>query len=250
MEILTISLVSFVSLASFSTCWFSLIYSYFKLFNNLPEKNRKRVCEFIPGLLHASLISPLAIYFFFTEDAEILRNNLYGYSSLIQYYMSISLGFFIYDMSIGFIKNNYIFILHGVISSTLCICIMYPFNHYMAAVFLLFEISSIPYNIRMIMIYTNSANGFKYNVIQLLFISSFMGIRICLGIPLSIYAIYDIINLIYLGQQHSTTQCIMIVVSSTLLNCLNIYWTYGIVKKIIYTYQLYKSNKLNKTINN
>ena len=238
--------ISCVSITSYSMCWLSMIYSYFKIFNNLPEKNGKTVVKFIPGFLHSLIICPIITYFFLlTDEIELLKYNIYGRSLIVECCISISLGFFVYDLSIGLLTNNYIDILHGLISGTLCLCIYYPFIQYQTCIFLLFEVSSIPYNIRMIMIHTNSAHGIKFTIVELLFVVLFLGIRIYWGIPICINSTFDIIRLIYLGKHHSTIQCLLILISSNILSGLNIYWSYGIFKKIIY-----KCKNLNKTINN
>ena len=217
---------------SFSMSWLSIGLTYLFLPYGYHDKQIK-LLVFIPGLLHSIVVCPPIIYFFFTEEASELQHNIYGFSTLLQYIYSISFGFFLYDMVLGIIMNNRIFIIHGASSCIGTAILMYPFAQYFGSLFILFELSSIPYNIRMIMIHTNNGSGNLFYFIEALFALTFIFIRIFIGIPFILINTPVVLDIIYNGDLHSKLYSIIVVCVGYTLIGLNCYWARDITNRIL-----------------
>jgi len=217
---------------SFSMCWLSMGFTYLLLPYRYYDKQLK-LLHFIPGLLHSIVVCPPIIYFYYTEEAYELQYNIYRSSTLLQYTFSISFGFFLCDIVLGIITNQRIFILHGTVCCIATAIMMYPFAQYYCAPFILYELSSVPYNIRMIMIHTNNGYGNLFNFIEATFALTFIFIRIFFGIPLTVGNTSLFLNTIYNGDLRSKLYSIIILTVGYTLIGLNCYWTSGIINRIL-----------------
>jgi len=66
-----------------------------------------------------------------------------------------------------------------------------------------------------------------------LFGFTFLIVRICMGLPLSAFAIYEAYHSYLAGNSHSTPIYIYFLFANLGLNGLNIYWLSGIVSKFL-----------------
>ena len=154
---------------------------------------------------------------------------------LVQYIFSISYGFFLYDIIIGILTNKKIFIIHGGAGAIGLSFMMCPFAQYMGSAFILFELSSIPYNIRMIMIYTNNGYGKLFNFIEALFAITFIFVRIMIGVPFILSNTPVMLDIVYNGDLYSKFYSIVILSTGYTIMGLNCYWSRNIMKRIILT---------------
>ena len=217
---------------SFTMCWLSIGFTYFLLPYGYHDKQLK-LLQYIPGLLHSIVVCPPTLYFYYTEEAAELQHNIYGFSTLLQYIFSISFGFFLYDIVLGIIMNKRIFIIHGTVCCIGTAIILYPFAQYFCAPLILYELSSISYNIRMIMIHTNNGYGNLFYFIEATFALTFIFIRIFIGIPFTLINTPIVLDIIYNGDLHSKLYSIIVFCVGYTLIGLNCYWARDITNRIL-----------------
>lgn len=213
---------------SFCMCWTSIAMTCV-IYPSIPI----RALEYIPGLVHACVVCPLSLYFFYTDEAIELHNDIYGESVLLQHVFSISLGFFIYDFVMGVVMINHMFILHGLICSIGTIIFFMPFMQYCGAILILYELSSIPYNIRRLMIYTNNTDNNLFHCVEFLFAGTFVYVRIIIGIPVTIHYSYLAYNDISYDVSFKNLSMVLLIICGNVLSGLNCYWGYTILNKLV-----------------
>ena len=98
---------------------------------------------------------------------------------------------------------------------------------------LLYELSSIPLNVRVIMIQLDVARGIAFELVQYTFAATFLVVRLGVGIPASYFWWQDMLTLVRSGQAHSVGVCVYYLCANALLNVLNIYWAVAIVRKLM-----------------
>lgn len=221
-----------IVLASFAACWLVFGSSY-ATFSQLEKKQRVQAAQHVAGLLHAIAVCAQVGYFLSSAEAEPLRKDLYGSSAVAQRACAVSVGFFLYDIAWGVIEANWQYLLHGGLCSLIFIFCLHPFLLYIGSIMLAFELSSIPYNIRMLMIQFGAGRGALYDLVQVAFALSFLGVRLGVGLPASFYWWLDMLDLLRSGKAHSTHICYFFLTANLLLNGLNLFWARGIVNKIL-----------------
>ena len=96
---------------------------------------------------------------------------------------------------------------------------------------LLFELSSVPFNVRLLMINLDVARGLVFEVVQYSFIAIFLVVRLGVGLPASYFWWQDMLALLRSGAAHSVGVCVYYLCANALLNALNVYWAVAIVRK-------------------
>ena len=131
----------------------------------------------------------------------------------------------------GVLRRNWQFVLHGTLCALTYTFGLYPFLHHMGSLMLLFELSSIPFNVRIIMLQLGVGKGRAFELVQLAFGLSFLGARLGMGIPASLYWWADMLALLRSGAAHSVAICVFYLIANLVLNSLNILWASIIVRK-------------------
>jgi hypothetical protein len=207
--------------------------------------------QYIVALCHA-VVAVLGALWVLTEDGAALKHNLYGSTALSRRTIDISLGYFIWDVFVVVLfpvgpldddsaNKNVVRpatvspanLAHGGLCMLVYALMHYEFLHHMGAIMLLYEISSIPLNIRLILIERRAATGSLYNLVQGLFALSFVVVRIGVGFPASYSWWQDMLAYLQTGRAHSTAAYLYLLCANILLNGLNLYWAFLIAKKAL-----------------
>ena len=214
--------------------------------NRYNEELKYKLGSYMPGLVHAIISTSGVIYFISSSEYEIeyrlIRNDLFAYSEYIQNLLSFSYGFFIYDIFSAVVNNDIVFIIHGVSCTISASCVLYPFAQSSCIIYLLFEISTIPYNFcKFLMILGERSNKF-YVINQILFVLIFFIVRIGIGIPHTIGVMIKIYPMICNYENDIFYKYILFMTFGFALNLLNIYWANNIIKILISKYRMSKKN--------
>ena len=232
---------------SFVSFFFHLYLENFSrkyLFYKHNQETKYKLGSYIPGLVHAIVSSGGVMYFICSSEYEmeykLIGNDLFAYSEYMQNLLSFSYGFFIYDIFSGIVNNDIIFIIHGVSCTITVSCVLYPFAQTSCVIYLLFEISSIPYNFcKILMIQEKKLNKF-YVINQILFSVIFFIVRIVIGIPYTIHLMVKIYPMVCNHENDIFYKYILFMMFGVTLNLLNIYWLKQILKIVIYKYRMSK----------
>jgi len=191
----------------------------------------------IISLVHSLLALHCAVRVWMFDEDNLASNPIYGYSPLAQTQFAITIGYFVWDLSLCvfmFEEFGFPFLMHA----SLCLIayifgLVVPFMHYYGAFFLMYEFSTVFLNIQLFIEHFGLrdsslaiANGFC-------FAGSFGIFRILLG---SYYTVAVSLDL-YFNVKSSTPMYMSCyyIVSCLALTSLNYYWFFKIVNRIIRT---------------
>ena len=215
---------------------------------------RNSLAQHIVSLLHASVASAGALSFLLSTEGSALRHEMYGWSAASERTCIVSLGFFVFDVYVAVLfplpareregesetgargrgwrqPINPATLGHGI-ACMLVYCAPAPgFLHHMACVMLLYEVSSIPLNIRLLVLDLGAPKGALFHVAQAAFAILFIGVRIGVGYPVSYHWWADMLRLLRSGRAHSAPICYLLLLANIFLNALNLWWSKIIVRK-------------------
>ena len=106
-----------------------------------------------------------------------------------------------------------------------------PFLAWMGSVMLLNEASTVPLTVRRVMLECGWSKGALYDAVQLAFAGLFLGVRIGVALPVSVWWWPQMLQLLRSGEVHSYGVGVYFLVANLLLTGLNIFWAFLICKK-------------------
>lgn len=226
---------------------FPIIFSNWK---NQSTKLKARSTTAVVSFISASITTFISLYLIFNESQIILQNNLIlGQTNEANLFFSYISGFFLWDtvnMTLSGRFNITYFTHHLIGFLIYFICVQQPYLQYHSIRFLLFEISTIFLNIKII--FENLDLSKKYNFLsilnQILFLISFILVRLVFGV----YNTLDGIMVFYKSWSllESVTHpysAIFLFCSNLTMTLMNFYWG----KLLIETAIKIGKEKMNKT---
>ena len=200
-----------------------------------------RVANKLTSLMHSLGATVQATLFLLSAEAVALQSDLYGESAAVAQLFAFSLGFFLYDVLYEAVLVPVVqkaapepgFVVHGVACSACYYFGLRPFLHHMGSIMLLNEASTVLLNARALLLLSGRDSGRLFAAVQTTFGLTFIGVRLVVAIPASVYWWGDMLALLRSGTAHSVPICIYYLAANILLNGLNVYWAILIVKKAL-----------------
>mmetsp|Transcript_6221 Transcript_6221/g.11550 ORF Transcript_6221/g.11550 Transcript_6221/m.11550 type:complete len:265 (+) Transcript_6221:218-1012(+) len=207
-------LCGFVSLAVWPT------------YRAMTSGEKKKVSAWIVALFHAVLVSFMCAKLVAFPEDQLLQDRVYGKSNAANLVFTISTGYFLYDIQNCVSENGIMwpFTAHHVASSICYVLVQRPFLPYYAIWFLLYEVSTIFLNIRNIMSHSGHGSHPLMPFFEKCFGYSFILVRIGMGIPISLMAVYDTLTAYNDGKLHSVPVMVYFMIANAGLNGLNLFW--------------------------
>ena len=231
------------AVGAFSTCWLVYLVSL-PVFARVAKKGASaaQAAVAIVGLCHAVQAVARSGYVLLSPEADALRDDMYAKSTMVAHTFAISLGFFTWEICME------LFVLPTVTSSctdvpqvahgvACAICYLLglwpaPFLAWMGSVMLLNEASTVPLTVRRVMLECGWSKGALYDAVQLAFAGLFLGVRIGVALPVSVWWWPQMLQLLRSGEVHSYGVGVYFLVANLLLTGLNIFWAFLICKKM------------------
>ena len=193
----------------------------------------------IIALLHALVASLLGGSIVAFPDEQMDRDMYYGASERSTWMLSISCGYFMWDVFICLSakKLDLGFLFHGVTCFTCYLVAQAPFLNYHAAWFLLFELSTPFMQVRQILLMTGQKKSEAFGLVQTMFGVSFVVVRLVLGLPQSALVHSMLLPALLEWEEgqgvvvHSAFAWWYVLVCNVGLNLLNIFWASLMLKK-------------------
>ena len=195
------------------------------------------------GLVHALVASIGAIRILLSPEGQSLRPDLYAETMETTQLHSFSLGFFLFDVAHLFVfkplfeegaKPDPAFVAHGAACSLVfTFGLRAHFCHHMGAVMLLNEMSSVPFNLRKLMILHQRGYGPLFKAVQLSFGLLFIGVRLGVMPVFSFLWCLDAYEYFREGRLHSNAEAMFFFTMNILLTGLNVIWAHIIVTTAI-----------------
>jgi len=160
------------------------------------------------GLTHAVFATGNVIRFLLSEDAAILRHDLYGHSEIAQQAFSLTIGYMVWHTCIETFavkQINPAMVAHGTLCALVYILGLYPFLHHIGVLMLSFEFSTIFLDLRWLILDLGikegsfAKDGPVYQTLDMLFALSFLVVRIGFGLPISLLWWRDMLQLLSSG---------------------------------------------------
>lgn len=200
-------------------------------FKTLSYKTRIDFHIHVVSLVQSVLILILIIPCFY--DLDLAEDRVFGYTPYSGFVTTMALGYFLWDsvMSIWYVQYFGIgFLVHGIVSSAVFAIGLSPFISYYAAVFILFELSTPFLNLRWFGLKVPGLFSETFQLINnAVLILIFFFVRICYGF----YQAFNLFSDFYVNYQDErfhTTGAIIIFTGNVVLDILNLYWFYRMVK--------------------
>ena len=228
------------AVGAFAGCWLLYLASL-PIFARM-AKQPAQAAVAIVGLCHAVQAVARSGYVLLSPEADALRDDMYAKSTMVAHTFAISLGFFTWEICME------LFVLPTVTSSctdvpqvahgvACAICYLLglwpaPFLAWMGSVMLLNEASTVPLTVRRVMLECGWSKGALYDAVQLAFAGLFLGVRIGVALPVSVWWWPQMLQLLRSGEVHSYGVGVYFLVANLLLTGLNIFWAFLIVKKM------------------
>ena len=165
---------------------------------------------------------------------EMGDTNLYNSIPLTRHLIAVSVGFFIWDLSIVLLDGMATeYIIHAVACLIVFVAAQKPFLHSMSAVVLLFEASTPFLKLREALLGMDETEGFLFKINNLAFSLTFFIVRIVFGYYKCFWFFIQINALVANGLAHSIPIARMYQVLAGGLTILNTIWMWRIIKGAI-----------------
>lgn len=252
-----IGLLGFIALHIFfgfiletQTNWITLCADTFK--QSDAKKNRKLktdeaytkkakfyLCGCCVALLHAILASLGSFYALGTSDEWVMTvpESLYTEDMTKKWITTHSACYFLYDLVYAIADGDFMMMIHGFTSSVIFVHVASrQFCLDMALVYLFYEFSSVPLNIRSILIHTKRGDTAFFDFNQKLFFVMFILFRIVIGISYTVYSTFPVMFKLLRGESdvvpHSYICAVLFLVCCASLNLLNVIWTRAMLRVV------------------
>ncbi|CEP24582.1 unnamed protein product [Cyberlindnera jadinii] len=200
-------------------------------FRTLPRKTRIDFNIHVVSMIQSVLILFLIIPLF--TDPVLVNDRVFGYTPYCGFVTTAALGYFIWDAIISLVYVNYFgvsFLVHGVVSA----CVFYiglgPFIAYYSGIFILFELSTPFLNLRWFGLKFPQVFPSWFQLVNnAVLILIFFFVRICYGWYQAAMLFGDFYDE-YQDPRFNTIGAIVIFTGNMILNVLNLYWFYRMVK--------------------
>ena len=214
------------------------------LFRHLGASSKRSTAgRHFVGCVHALVTSMNAIRFLLSPEGRALQSDIYGETMDATQMIAFSTGFFLFDLVHLFVfkplfeegaKPDPAFIAHGASCFLVfAFALRANFCFHMGAVMLLNEMSSVPFNLRKLMILHQRDYGPLFKAVQLSFGLLFIGVRLGVMPVFSFWWWLDMYELYRAGRLHSYAETIFIGNMNILLMGLNVMWSHIIVTTAI-----------------
>lgn len=203
-----------------------------------PTRSNLKVSRHIPALIHSVLSSIAAMYL-------LSKNELYAsapeqawaYSPATALLASFSAGYLLYDLasiSIFWKKGDSLFFIHHLTTGLVFTYgSMRPCFHYQGLIFLLYEMSTPFLNMRKLLWVYSLENSRFAKVNNLIFLLTFVVVRVIVGNYYSVVFARDyLLNYNSADAQLPNTFRWAVFIVNWIINALNMYWLYLMVKHI------------------
>lgn len=188
------------------------------------------LASYMTNIVSHSALSLMSIVIFTYSDLD--KNDIYQYGHgevwcgrWLQWYLLYDLT----KMFLGVLKNEPIFIIHHVVAFTLVeIIIRKNILHYYLPIICIFEISSIPLNMRIAMRHVGATLA-DVLWVEVVFAILFVAVRVLFGFNKA----YEALNILYNSDAEMVVfiSLLFIVAGFVILHA---YWLVGIFKRVLY----------------
>ena len=204
-------------------------------------KDRRCLAVYIASLVHAVVVSGLSVYNLLLPTAAVARDPIYGHSWTVQLAFGIAAGYFMFDLYEIFIGGAFSrrqmlqegLIFHGFACFLCYLFGQAPYLPHMGSICLLFEISTIPLNAMHLVTVLAPERERMLSYTRVAFAVTFIVVRIFIGVPTSMSWWIETYERLQTGMTHSTPVTAYYLVVNLLLNSLNVFWAYKIIKRAI-----------------
>lgn len=208
------------------------------IFKNLSKRTQVDFHVHIVSMIQSISILILCIPFFVTTDHEDYIGNtsherVFGSTGYLGLITTLALGYFTWDALISTVYVAYFgpgFLIHGIMSAMVYFIGLTPFIQYYAPIFILFEISTPFLNLRWFGLKIPGLIPESFQLVNnAILILIFFLVRICFGW----YQAFTLFSDFYYLWDHelfSPFSAVIIFTGNMVLNVLNIYWFYRMVK--------------------
>ncbi|RUS25770.1 DUF887-domain-containing protein [Jimgerdemannia flammicorona] len=170
-------------------------------------------------------------------DPALSKDKVFGYSPWAGNVFAIACGYFLWDTctSIKYIKQQGAgFVFHGVSSFSVYIFSYRPFLNYYGAPFLMFELSTPFLNINWFMDKLGMTGSIAQLINGFFLLSTFFFARLVFGFYMSFQTYLDVLAVI---DRVPMFLCIIYSLANVVLNLLNTYWFWQMVKSLARRFQ-------------
>jgi len=199
------------------------------VYNALPHAKRIDWDVRIVSMLFATFITLFA--FFALDHPDIAADPVFTYHPITAAMSTIATGYFLWDLGVclyHFDVYGWPFFIHGFVCFLIYLFSLRPILTRFAAVFLLFEASTIPLNINWFLDFSPYANG-KFRILNgLVLVLTFFFVRIVYGLYQS-YEYY--IAVYYAWDRMPKTLVLFYSLGNVILNSLNLFWFRKLIAK-------------------
>lgn len=195
---------------------------------------RKRVqwdMHFV-SLIHSSIISPLALYFWLNVD-ESKTDLVWGYDYTVGEMYAVSLGYFMWDVIQSARFESLQFVVHGALAMTAAVFVYHPFLMFDGLGILIWEASTPFLNIHWFFDKLGKTGSRAQLINAFFLLGTCISVRLVLGVVIS----YRLISSVWtpshlLAHPVPLSYKLFYTIGLMVLNTLNYYWFSKMVKAV------------------
>lgn len=200
-------------------------------FRTMTTKTRVDFHVHVVSMIQSVLILLLILPLF--NDPVLLADRMFGYTPYCGFVTTAALGYFVWDAIISLVYVKYFgvgFLIHGVVSASVFYIGMGPFIAYYSGIFILFELSTPFLNLRWFGLKFPNVFPSSFQLVNnAILILIFFCVRICYGWYQASKLFTDF-YFSYQDPRFNIVGAMIIFTGNTILNLLNLYWFYRMVK--------------------
>jgi len=203
-------------------------------YSKFTPREKTNWVNLIISFVHAVIVCSLSMYVVVSPDGTMEEDRVYGSSDMANLICAIAAGYFFFDMGACLTgeKVDPLMVFHHLASFLCYTFVQYQFLAYYAVRLLLYELSTPLLDIREMMLLLGYRNTPQLAKVEKAFGIVFLAARILYGIPLSIGALYDVMNVWWSSNSvHSDFIVVYFIVANVGLNTLNIMWLTKMIRK-------------------
>ena len=206
-----------------------------KDWNSLKDKTRIRFCVKASSMVHCLIVLPVCTYLIFVDTPRSLEvDHIYGRSKASDLVFEISTAYFFWDFIAVLVYKTipWDYFIHHSACFLVYVIVQQPFFHYHALRPLLFEYSTIFFNLRfwMMTLKIDSVYIRLFTATQIGFIATFFATRIIMGVPISYYVFKDLWEVYSSGRLNHPISAIYLSICNIGVLVLNLVWGRKIVR--------------------
>lgn len=165
----------------------------------------------------------------YTHPSLSSSDPLYTFSTHSQFHFSVACGYFAWATftTLFFSRispKNFVPLIHHICATGIYWITLHPFCHHYGNLFLLFQASTWLLDFYSIQKILNTHTNLTTVILTYVHPLTFFIVRLCIGIPLSVKFIKDMLLLLVLGNPHASHEIVFVVAGNVMMNVWNIHF--------------------------